>query len=507
MTGAQQQLARAVEDSLEGRLDGALRHLNQAQASLRVDASLPDRFEVFVVAAQVLRHHGDHLRLALDAAQQALRLSLLPAAPERSRIRAELEVAACRIADGHSAAAHDLLPLTDDDPDIAGRAWQLIGEAALRDDHVFQAIAALLNAVAEQQRVRDATHAGAIAPLLLNAFSRAGHVADADLIVDDQRTTPAAHARHQIDFLLAQAEHERRSGRIQAALEALQHAEEKLANTSGLRPQHRQLHLLRAGCWTDWRQHDEADKELAEATRFEDPSPAHSKASDAASATPHPRSPSLREKADPATVEALLDGLDALPTRKGEHAQVAAQALAPLAGIPGLERHEAVLLLHAGTTLTQGDAACRTAAERFLRRAVVRLRFLEGMGLWLAQAQVTLGHFLAHGGDDTTRREALNLLTQGLQGLDGERFHMLQRSHRTQWLIEVVHDAFQSAVKLAVELEEQALAADLIVFSRIAGVVTPGGDQQAVPLVAVPRLRYIDGDESSLGSHLTCRLL
>jgi len=53
---------------------------------------------------------------------------------------------------------------------------------------------------------------------------------------------------------------------------------------------------------------------------------------------------------------------------------------------------------------------------------------------------------------------------------------------------------------------DAALAADLITFSRVAGVLVPQDDRQ-VPLVPVPRLRYIDGTESQLGSTGSCNFL
>ena len=103
------------------------------------------------------------------------------------------------------------------------------------------------------------------------------------------------------------------------------------------------------------------------------------------------------------------------------------------------------------------------------------------------------------------RDQALDLLVRGIQGLDEQRFQMLNRSYRDGWLTRREHPAVARAIELA-SGTDAALAADLITFSRITGVLVPRGERQ-VPLVPVPRLRYIDGTESRLGSTGSCNFL
>ena len=106
---------------------------------------------------------------------------------------------------------------------------------------------------------------------------------------------------------------------------------------------------------------------------------------------------------------------------------------------------------------------------------------------------------------DSELDESLDLLVRGIQGLDEQRFQMLNRSHRDGWLTRWEHPAIARAIELA-SGTDAALAADLITFSRVAGVLVPQDDRQ-VPLVPVPRLRYIDGTESRLGSAGSCNFL
>lgn len=369
----------------------------------------------------------------------------------------------------------------------------------------------MLNAVAENQRGKDKHHEAGTRVLLLLAFSRAGHLEDADrLSFRYGAPSDAPQGLLGIRFLLARAEHEHRSGRIGEALGTLEVAETRLGATSGLGVLRRELLTIRAGCLDDWCQPDEADRLRAKAGKL--PLPAHLATSANASQTlrdaqdatrwlgeiPHP---GASTRTDPQAVAALLRDLAALPQRKPDHAAVVCRLLDSLAGRPGLERDEALLLLEAGSLLAESGPEHRVAAERLLRRALVRLEFLEGAEQWLAQARVTLGQLLP----DSERDQALDLLVRGIQGLDEQRFQMLNRSHRDGWLTRREHPAIARAIELA-SGTDAALAADLITFSRVAGVLVPQDDRQ-VPLVPVPRLRYIDGTESRLGSAGSCNFL
>lgn len=510
-------ISTALDLDRAGRNDEAVEAIRHHQSGL-LDrgGSLDEIVEAFRAEARIQRHRGDAVSLAraCDAAGQAVLLSRLPAASREVAIPARLELAACLIGRGDPAGAETIAGFRDHpDAGIAGWAWRLLGEAALLAERPFEAVAALLNAVAENQRGKDHHHEAGTRVLLLLAFSRAGHLEDADRLALRHGTpADAPTGLPGIRFLLARAEHEHRAGRIGEALRSLEVAETRLGGTSGLGVLRRQLLTLRAGCLADWCQPDEADRLRTKAGTL--PLPAHL---DIAATTPRtardrdardatrwlgdqPR-PGTAPGTDPQAVAALLRDLATLPRREAEHAAVVSRLLDSLAGRPGLERDEALLLLEAGSLLAESGPGHREAAERLLRRALARLKFLEGTEQWLAQARVTLGQLLP----DSEREQALDLLVRGIQGLDEQRFQMLDRSYRDGWLTRREHPAVARAIELASETDA-ALAADLIIFSRVAGVLVPRDGQQ-VPLVPVPRLRYIDGTESRLGSTGSCNFL
>ena len=458
-------ISKALDLDRDGWNDEAVEAIRSHQHNMLSSGSLDEIVEGFRAEARIQRHRGEAgaLARACDSAQQAV---------------------------------------------LLGR---LLGEAALLAERPFEAVATLLNAVAENQRGKDKYHEAGTRVLLLLAFSRAGHLEDADrLALRYGAPSDAPQGLLGIRFLLARAEHEHRSGRIGEALGTLKVAETRLGATSGLGVLRRELLTIRAGCLDDWCQPDEADRLRAEAGKL--PLPAHLATSanashtlrDAQNATrwlgeiPHP---GANTRTDPQAVAALLRDLAALPQRKPDHAAVVCRLLDSLAGRPGLERDEALLLLEAGSLLAESGPEHRVAAERLLRRALVRLEFLEGAEQWLAQARVTLGQLLP----DSERDQALDLLVRGIQGLDEQRFQMLNRSYRDSWLTRREHPAVARAIELA-SGTDAALAADLITFSRVAGVLVPQDDRQ-VPLVPVPRLRYIDGTESQLGSAGSCNFL
>ena len=508
-------ISKALSLDRAGRNDEATEAIRRHQRRL-LDrgGSLDETIEAFRAEARIQRHRGeaDALTRACDSARQAVLLSRLPAASQELAAPTRLELGACQIRRGDPAGPQVIAGLTTHpDAGIAGWAWRLLGEAALLAERPFDAVAALLNAVAENQRGKDDHYEAGTRVLLLLAFSRAGHLEDADRLALRYGTpSDAPQGLLGVRFLLARAEHEHRSGRIGEALGTLEVAETRLGVTSGLGVLRRELLTIRAGCLTDWCQPDEAARLHIEAGTL--PPPAHQAA---AAATSHilrdaqhatrwlgdPPRPATASGTDPQDVAALLRDLAALPQRDTEHAAVVMRLLDSLAGRPGLEHDEALLLLEAGSLLAESGPEHRVAAERLLRRALVRLEFLEGAEQWLAQARVTLGQLLP----DSERDQALNLLVRGIQGLDEQRFQMLNRSYRDSWLTRREHPAVARAIELA-SGTDAALAADLITFSRVAGVLVPRDDRQ-VPLVPVPRLRYIDGTESRLGSTGSCNFL
>ena len=508
-------ISKALSLDRAGRNDEATEAIRRHQRRL-LDrgGSLDETIEAFRAEARIQRHRGeaDALTRACDSARQAVLLSRLPAASQELVAPTRLELGACQIRRGDPTGLQAIAGFTTHpDAGIAGWAWRLLGEAALLAERPFDAVADLLNAVAENQRGKDDHHEAGTRILLLLAFSRAGHLEDVDRLALRYGTpSNAPQGLLGIRFLLAQAEHEHRSGRIGEALGTLEVADTRLDATSGLDVLRRELLTIRAGCLTDWCQPDEAARLRAEAETL--PLPAHQLPPASASHTLRdaqdatrwlgeiPR-PGASTRTDPQAVAAVLRDLAALPQRNADHAAVVVRLLDSLAGRPGLERDEALLLLEAGSLLAESGPEHRVAAERLLRRALVRLEFLEGTEQWLAQARVTLGQLLP----DSERDQALDLLVRGIQGLDEQRFQMLNRSYRDGWLTRREHPAIARAIELASETDA-ALAADLIVFSRIAGVLVPRDDRQ-VPLVPVPKLRYIDGTESRLGSTASCTFL
>ena len=128
--------------------------------------------------------------------------------------------------------------------------------------------------------------------------------------------------------------------------------------------------------------------------------------------------------------------------------------------------------------------------------------------MWEASCRCALGQALATSRPDA----ALKLLQTGIQRLSEERYDMPRRTYRANWRATVEGTFFETAIRLAHEQGRKDLAADLIVFSRIGGVLVPEVEPNSrrvdeVPLLAPPQLVYLDGSSSTLGSESSCRLL
>ena len=169
-------------------------------------------------------------------------------------------------------------------------------------------------------------------------------------------------------------------------------------------------------------------------------------------------------------------------------------------------RAQAIAYVEAGAALRD----CRGGpfllhSKRALRRSLVALARLEGMGLWLARGRIELARTLSVAGE---REEALSHALLGVQELDRVRVSMQARRHRDTWMAAEIGPSMDLAIELAVACGETSIASDLIVFSRAAGVVAPhlrDSGEADIPLIPVPLLRYIDGGVSSLGSGGECR--
>lgn len=514
---------RIVEADHQGNLDLAISLATQQILQVSPNLAIDERIRRYVRLARVLRHRGlnDDLRRSQDAASQAVRLATLPIAAPRLLPPARLSLASSRLALCDASGCRSIAqayvgPGDYAAPEIASWAWRLLGQEALARASVFEAVAALLNAVAEEQQLLQPAGADTTRVLLLHAFSRAGHVLNADKVArntDPGRMPPL----RRMAFLLACGEHEHRSGRIDKALETLDQAEQLLAQTSGLNHMKVTLHQLRASCLDDWRLCDAAQQERhqARALKAETLQPARKVPSTIAlEHRPTQLSPvplaGCRDLERPALE--LVKDFSRLRPLKSKHAQILERAVSRLQGVPGEDRSEALALVEVGCLLAEGPREVHSTAERLLRRALARLEYLEATDLWKARCQGALGCLLA----ETKKKEALNLLIAAVKGLSAQRYCMKRRSYRSTWRAAAEHPPFESAIELAYSLKRDDIAADLIIHSRLSGVISPTTQQrnpanpdrvEEVPLAQVPTLTYINGATSELGGPGCCRLL
>ena len=169
-------ISKALSLDRAGRNDEATEAIRRHQRRL-LDrgGSLDETIEAFRAEARIQRHRGeaDALTRACDSARQAVLLSRLPAASQELAAPTRLELGACQIRRGDPAGPQVIAGLTTHpDAGIAGWAWRLLGEAALLAERPFDAVAALLNAVAENQRGKDKHHEAGTRVLLLLARGR-----------------------------------------------------------------------------------------------------------------------------------------------------------------------------------------------------------------------------------------------------------------------------------------------------------------------------------------------
>ncbi|RRD04525.1 hypothetical protein EII34_09460 [Arachnia propionica] len=508
---------RIVEADHHGDLDQAI-HL--AARQLLLHDPVEQRITRFIRLSRTLRHRGlgDDLQRAQAAAHEAVRLSRLPTAPDHLLPHAHLAQAGVLLALGDEAGCQEItLPLVrpgrDTEPGVAARAWRLLGETALGRRAMAEAIACLLNSVAEEPGFpRQSDEVTPI--LLLEAFSRAGQILDADRVAEETVTLDLSPRRRAI-FLLTRAGHERRFGHIDRALDTLGDAETLLRRGSGLNRLLAHLHRLRAACLDDWQLTAEAEQQrllAQELTTWSRPAPTRS------AVVPLPRHPAritptplTRRLPDSRAVAELINDVQRLPRLESRHALALEQATQLLHGIPGEERSEALALVKAGTLLARGPEHLHPTAARLLRRALARLTYLEGTQLWQARCRCELGLLLT----PSRPEQALELLVAAVAGLSEQRHRMRRRAHRCTWRESVEDPPFAATIELAHRLGRDDLAADLIIASRLAGVVTPDGrgdpspgDRvQEVPLQQVPTLIHIDGTPSRFGGSAVCRLL
>lgn len=510
----------AVEADHWGDLDRAVA-LASGQVLRAADTTVEQRVANHLLLARVLRHRGlgDDLRRAKDAAQQAQRLASLPTSPSRLLPHTRLSLAGTLLALGDEAqcrriAEAHVRPGERPAPDVAAWAWRLLGQAALTRSDVFEAVAALLNARAEEQ-LGPTPGAHTTRVLLLSAFSRAGHVLDADQVA--RQTNLGELPPHpQAAFLLTHAEHLHRYGRIAEALDDLGRTEVLLRAGSSLDRLRARLHRLRAACLDDWCLDEEAraERRLArQLTTWGTPAPPVGPVAPLTATPARPAPVPLTPDAPgQRPVIEIVQEFGRLRKLEKQHIRELEQAVARLHGIPGEERAEALALVEAGSLLAHSESEHHPTAQRLLRRALARLDYLEGTDLWRARCQHALGLLLA----ERAPEQALDLLLAAIRTLNDQRHQMPNRSHRSTWRERAERPPFGAAIELAHRLGRDALAADLIIHSRLTGVVSPAADGprpprrervDEVPLKHVPQLHYVDDTRSALGGPGACRFL
>lgn len=504
---------------LDGDLDTALARSRILLWQAGESGDLRRRIEALLVLARVLRHRDDPASLheAMSAAMIAARLTLLPSVGERDLLHghAELECAACLVRGGRAKEGSERAwPWRDrPEPWLAGRAWVVIGDALRAEERPSAAVAALANAVAEFQRGQGEDKLARTKIRLAEALSSGGHVAAAAAVLDELREWCASDppCRLRIAYYLALAEVRQAQGDVEVALDVLaEQAWPVLRSRKSLVALRIRYHLQCAAYLRMWGQKKASDShanraaELRRRLPLGRPVDVHELASvPRRTGTDFLSAHSVVFERDIAgEVAQALKG-----TREDDHARRVVELLELLQGRPDAERAELSLLIETGERLAPPKVPSSLSAERCLRRALVRIAWLPGMELWRARGQVALARMLA----DTGRvDEALELALRAVRTFDDQRLRMRERSWRGNWLGASIHPAFELAVELAVRCDRPEIASDLIVFSRAAGVVATSGSPDRPSgqrLLPVPRLHYIDGSTSVLGSGAECRMI
>lgn len=459
------------------------------------------------------RHDRESWRHAVGAAAEAATLARLPGQDDATlRPAAELHLASSRLVSGDPEVAGGLAQrwADDADPNVSGWAWVLLGRIRHEEGIHFAAIADLQNAIAEYRRGSAEYRERCARIELASCLSSVGQLAAAaGLLQEDAEywRTGSRPLRRLLSHLLARAENERLQGRIDDALATLDVVEDRLTRDPQLTALRHRMHLQRAACFTEWHQVAEARRALRRAARVAVPEPS---ARASRPISPPPSEPTTVAVEPLGVASALATPLDPVETVMGivtgirEGALVGEDTLAfvkgrvgQLHGLAGAERTEATVLLEVGRALPLEKEALALEAERLLRRAEVRLEHLTGMGLQLAHCHVALARVCQRRG---RLAEGLALGLRGLEGLERERMRMGQRQYRAAWTGSSVAAAYDLAVELALATGRPDLASDLIIRSRVAGVVQPGSVEGTgrVGLAAPPRFSYIDGTVSTL---------
>lgn len=516
----------------EGRLDEAKAELERIRLTLDPATPARARSELLRLGARVLRHRHDQVSLgqARNAAGSALGIALAARKPDKAAVTlAALEIAACDLALGDLSGAGGRAALLrdDNDPAIAGWAELIVARARLAEGRHFPAIAALHNAIAEHRRERNDQRVATARLWLAVALDDAGRVDEARSLLDEDRarwTGEPGVRRVSVLHRLTAATNARSRGEIQEALHMLAEAREFLTETSGMNAERARMHRLRADCYEEWGQRDEAERERARARRAQPPAMTASQSAprfDQPSSPQAPRALARRSRQRASVsgprlddeVLGVLDGLGEDQVRGRIGVRFVVDQCECLQGVSGYERDEVYALFEGARRLDPADGEAAFWRERLLRRAEARLGFLPGLDILWGRVRIQLAGLLAEevGADADRREEARHLVVDALLQLDRERFDMATRSWRARWLEVEIGPAYDLAIRLAVAVGDKSLARDLIIRSRVAGVVSPSGEIQHrrprvgdLPLVPPPRFTYLDGTESTPGDGAPC---
>lgn len=501
--------------NLDGDLDLALSRARIAVLRAGQVGDVRQRIDALLILARMLRHRADpaSLQEALSTAMIAARLTLLPSIGEGDLLhgRAELESAACLVQGGRVAEGLERAWRWRDHPvaRLAGWAWAVIGEALGLQDALSASVAAYANAVAEFQRWTRPNRESGTKIKLAEVLSRGGHVAAAAAVLDelaDWRDNDPP-ARLLIEYYLALAEVQQAQGDIGAALETLdRQAWPLLVPRRALVALRIRCHLRSAEYLTIWDQMDDAAEHARHAEELRRQLPLARRSAEQGDRPVPTRPGAKRLDQWDAGVERDITGeiRHALKSvRHPEQIRHVFALLEAMQGQPDAERAEVSMLIEAGEKLAPPHVATSLYTERCLRRALVRVAWLPGMDLWRARGQLALARVLA---DAEQPKRALDLAVEAVQTLDEQRFKMRQRNFRSNWLQRSIHPSFELAIELAIRCGETEVAADLVTFSRAAGVIVASGED-GQHLLPVPKLHYIDGAESTLGSGGECRLI
>ncbi|WP_432558803.1 hypothetical protein [Granulicoccus sp. GXG6511] len=548
-------LAGLKEATLLADADGRVRDAQRAAERLVLAATnsgdLRDHVDSLLILAWILRHTRDarQLRRARDAARVAVGLTGTPGLQTGTKLsaHAELEFAECLVESGRlgSGIRAALRWRTDDDANIAGWAWTVLGKARFAQGRTPEAIGALSNAAAEFQRAPGVRRVYGSRVVLARALTKSGELRhgaellEADLDYWSALGTPP---RLRILHHLALVENRRLRGDIAEAHELLRSVQALLKSRAELEDLWIRFHQHAAFCALEWRQREEARKhfrlaEQARATLSEDgpdrpavgvvPALSPVQRLGAAHSVVDRRLHDELALAADELADGLGDALDAvapgqthinaveLLVREAERSVWPRSGPAPRPLQPGVvqeliallddltadpedRRREAVLLVRAGEVLAAG-AEPNVAAERLLRRALVRLARLAGTELVEARASSALARVLRA---DGRPEDGLAHALRAVRTLDAERFEMGHERVRARWR-KAQGPAYELAIELAQQCDRPEIAADLIIASRAAGVVSASGER----LVPVPQLHYIDGSVSSLTGPGDCFFL